>query len=61
MPGSPRWRQALEQRLGQHSVLCRQTINTAMPKNMPNEGITVYLGHRRVLIFIALFLQRQNM
>lgn len=55
MPGSPRQRLALEQRFGQHSLLYRQTVNTEMPKNAANEGIPVYLGHRRVLIFIGLF------
>lgn len=30
-------------------------MNTEMSKTVPNEGIPVYLGHRRVLVFIVLF------
>lgn len=50
MPGSPGWRQAVDQ----HSLLYRRTVTTEMPKEVANEGIPAHLGHRRVLGFIVL-------
>jgi len=33
----------------------RQTVNIERLKNAANEGIPIYLSHRRVLVFIVLF------